>query len=74
MKNRRKNVCRDRIFSCRNTDYYNLEKPIEIERMHTITIRQSISRNCMKKFCHDKVMNMVTLKDKVSYPDREIKS
>ena len=28
----------------------------------------------MKKFCHDKVMNVATLKDKVSGPDREIKS
>ena len=28
----------------------------------------------MKKFCHDKVMNVVTLKDKVSCLDRETKS
>ena len=28
----------------------------------------------MKKFFHNKVMNVVTLKDKVSGPDREEKS
>ena len=28
----------------------------------------------MKKFCRDKVMNVVTLKDKVSGLDREAKS
>ena len=27
----------------------------------------------MKKLCHDKVMNIATLEDKVSGPDREIK-
>ena len=28
----------------------------------------------MKKFCHDKVMNVATLKNKVSSPDIETKS
>ena len=28
----------------------------------------------MKKLCRDKVMNVATLKDKVSCPDRETKS
>ena len=28
----------------------------------------------MKKLCRDKVMNIATLEDKVSSPDREIKS
>ena len=28
----------------------------------------------MKKFCRDKAINVVTLKDKVSGPDRETKS
>ena len=32
-----------------------------------------MSRHCMKKFCHDKVMKVTTLKDKVSGPDRETK-
>ena len=27
----------------------------------------------MKKLCHDKVMNVATLENKVSSPDREIK-
>ena len=59
MKNRRKNLCSDKIFFCHNTDYCNLE---------------SLLRHCMKKFCRDKVMNVETLKDKVSGPDREAKS
>ena len=29
MKNIRKNLCRDRIFSCRDNDYCNLEKPVD---------------------------------------------
>ena len=29
MKNRRQNLCRDRIFSYHDTDYCNLEKPVE---------------------------------------------
>ena len=33
-----------------------------------------MSRHCMKKFYRDKVMNVATLKDKVSSPDRETKS
>ena len=78
MKNRRQNLCRDRIFSCRDIDYCNLEKPVETERIRrrktSLETRQSMSRHCMKKFCHDKVMNVETLKDKVSGPDRETKS
>ena len=67
MKNIRQNLCRDRIFSCRNTNYCNLEKPVETKRISrrktSIATRQSMSRHCMKKFCHDKVMNVATLKD-----------
>ena len=29
MKNIRKNLCRNRIFLCRDTNYCNLEKPVE---------------------------------------------
>ena len=32
---------------------------------------KSLLRHCMKKFCRDKIMNVATLKDKVSGPDRE---
>ena len=46
-------------FSCRDTDYYNLE---------------SLLRHCKKKFCRDKGMDVATLEDKVSGPDRETKS
>ena len=59
MKNIRHNLCRDKIFSYRDTDYCNLE---------------SLLRHYMKKFCNDKVMNVATLKDKISGPDRETKS
>ena len=31
-------------------------------------------RHYMKKLCHDKVMNVATLENKVSSPDKEIKS
>ena len=31
-------------------------------------------RHCMKKLCRDKVMNVVTLENKVSSPDRETNS
>ena len=31
-------------------------------------------RHCMKTLCRDKVMNVATLEDKVSGPDRETKS
>ena len=69
MKNRRQNLCRDRIFSCHDIDYFNLEKPVEIERIHkrktSLTTRQSMLRHCMKKLCCDKVMNVATLKDKI---------
>ena len=46
------------IISCSDTDYYNLEVPL---------------KQCMKKFYRDKVMNVTTLKDKVSGPDKETK-
>ena len=42
-------------------------------RKNTVT-DQLMLRHYMKKFCHDKVMNVVTLKDKISGPDRETKS
>ena len=29
IKNRRQNLCQDRILSCRDTNYCNLEKPVE---------------------------------------------
>ena len=44
--------------SCRDTDYCNLE---------------ILLRHCMKKLCRNKLMNVVTLEDKVSGLDREIK-
>ena len=78
MKNRRHNLCRDRILSCRDTNYCNLEKLVETERIHrrktSIVTRQSMSRHCMKKFYRDKVMNVMTLKDMVSGPNKETKS
>ena len=78
MKNIRHNLCRYIIFSCRNTDYCNLEKPVETERIRKgktcIATRQSMSRHCMKKFCRDKVINVAKPKDKVSGPDKETKS
>ena len=46
-------------FSCHDIDYCNLE---------------SLLRCCKKKSCRDKVMNVATLKDKVSGLDRETKS
>ena len=58
MKNKRQNLCHDKIFSCCDTDYLKLE---------------SLLRHYMKKCCHDKVMNIATLKDKVSGPYRETK-
>ena len=48
MKNIRQNLCHDKIFSYRDTDYCNLE---------------SLLRHCMKKFCRDKVMNVVNRKN-----------
>ena len=44
---------------CRDIDYWNLE---------------NLLRYCKKKYCRDKVMNVITLKDKVSSSDRETKS
>ena len=59
---------------CRDTDYCNLEKPVETERIRrrntSIAIRKSMLRHFMKKFCRDKVMNVATLKDKFFGPDR----
>ena len=46
------------IISYSDTDYCNLEVPL---------------KQCMKKFYRDKVMNVATLKDKVSGPNRETK-
>ena len=46
-------------FSCRGTDYCNLE---------------SLLRHYKKKSCRNKGMNVATLEDKVSGPDRETKS
>ena len=78
MKNKRQNLCRDKIFSCRDTNYCNLEKPVETEiirrRKTSLATRQSMSRHCMKKFCRNKVMNVATLKDKVFGLDKETKS
>ena len=78
MKNIRQNLCHDRIFFYCDTNYCNLEKPIETERICRrktfIVTRQSMLRHCMKNFCHDKVLNVATLKDKVSGPDKETKS
>ena len=77
MKNRRHNLCHFRIFSCHDINYCNLEKPIETERicrrMTSLVTKKSMSRNCLKKFYCDKVMNVATSKDKISGPDRETK-
>ena len=47
MKNRRQNLCRDIIFSCRHTDYCNFEKPIDTQRIRKrktfVATRQSMS-------------------------------
>ena len=68
----------DRIFSCHDTGYYNLENFVGIERIRrrktSLATKQSMLRHCMKKFCHDKVMNVATLKNKISGPDKEKKS
>ena len=62
MTNIRPNLCRDRISSCRDTDYCNLEKPVE-------------TKNTQKKDLYrDKTIYVATLKDKVFAPDRETKS
>ena len=78
MKNRNQNLCRDRIFSYRDTDYCNLDKPVVIERIRrrktSLATTQFMPRHCKKKLCRKKVMNVATLKDKVSGPDRETKS
>ena len=78
MKNIRQNLCRERIFSCRDIDYCNLEKPVETERIRrrktSLATRQSMLRHYMKKFCRDKVMNVATLNDKISCPHKETKS
>ena len=78
IKNIRQHLCHERIFFCHDTNYCNLEKPVEIERIRkrktSLTTRQSMSQHCIKKFYRDKVMNVATLKDKISSPDRETKS
>ena len=53
-----KNLCRD------------LKSPVATLIIATWKI---LLKHCMKKLCHDKVMNVATLKDKVSSPDRETK-
>ena len=49
LKNRRKNLCHDGIFSCRDTDYCNLEKPVETQRIRkrktSAATRQSMSQH-----------------------------
>ena len=49
MKNRRQKLCRDKIFSCRYTNYCNLEKLVETQRIRrrktSIATRQSMSRH-----------------------------
>ena len=59
MKNRRQNLCHDIIFSCRDTDYCNLEKPVETQNTQN------------KDLYHDKTIYVATMKDKISGPDRE---
>ena len=75
--NTRKNLSRHKS-SFRDTCYCNLEKPIETEKVRRrktfISTKKSMSLHCMKKFCRNTVMNVATLKDKVSGPDRETKS
>ena len=62
IKNKRHNLCRNRSFSCRDTDYRNFEKPVETKRIRkrktSIATRQSMSQHCMKKLCRNKVMNV----------------
>ena len=57
-KNRRQNLCR------------NIKDPVATL---IIATWKSLLRQCMKKLCRDKVINVATLKDKVSGPDRETK-
>ena len=57
--NIRQNLCRD------------IKYPVATLIIATWKI---ILRHCMKNLCHDKVMNVATLEDKVSSPDRETKS
>ena len=49
LKNIRQNLCRDRIFSCRDTNYCNLEKLVEAQRIRrrktSVATRQSMSRH-----------------------------
>ena len=57
-KNRRHNLCQD------------IKSPVMTLIIATWKI---LLRYYMKKLCGDKVMNVTTLEDKVSSPDREIK-
>ena len=59
MKNKKQNLCREKNFSYRDTDYCNLE---------------GLLRQCKKKSCRDKVMSVMTLKDKVFGPNKKTKS
>ena len=58
-KNIRQNLCRD------------IKAPVATL---IIATWKSLLRQCMKKFYHDKVMNVGSLKDKVSGPHKETKS
>ena len=71
MKNIRQNLCRDRIFSYRDTDYYNLEKSVETERIRR---RKTSLTTGYEEVLLRQGMNVATLKDKIFGPDRETKS
>ena len=75
LRHNRQNLCYNIIFFCHDNDYCNLEKPVETERIRrrktSLVTRQSMSQHCMKKFYRNKVINVATLKDKISGPDRE---
>ena len=58
-KNRRQNLCHD------------IKSPVTTLIIATWKI---LLRHCMKKLCREKVMNVATIEDKVSGPDRETKS
>ena len=71
MKNIRQNLCRDRIFSCRDTDYYNLENSVETERIRR---RKTSLTTRYEEVLLRQGMNVTTLKDKIFGPGRETKS
>ena len=51
--------------------YRDIKSPVATLIIATWKI---LLRHCMKKLCRDKVMNVVTLEDKVSGPNKETKS